>query len=975
MQGETPLISVVVPAYNRESTIAQTLDSLLAQTHRCWEVIVVDDGSSDATAERVEEYARRDERVRIYRQANKGVSAARNAGIARASHPWLFFLDADDWIVPTAFAALLQASSSSDEIDAVYAGYVRVDEKGRETRERRPAHAEDLFPAFTQMCAFAIHACLVRTDLVRAVDGFDETLVTCEDWDLWQRIARSGARFATIPDYIAYYRMRAKSASANGARMLEDGLKVIARGHAEDQRLTDVNPLHRSGAADSAKPLTQVYFVCYAAALAMSQGEDARWMLDALDDSRPPGIDAGGVAETLFLAVPNGRAANPEEWPEFPPAVLERCREFIDALSGWMGDKWLAFGARRALERLMLGVVAGSESRTVGGWHLTEIDCAGDPPLHLCTGAEVERVICAVRFGAHDLGAVELAACDGWIPPRVLADRIAEEFAWDLVGLLLARDIHPQLEIDRAGAAVRVARNGVTLAEGEAPTGSGFDEWLRGQVDWTLLLQEVLGNDTWTGEDFYSDRPQPRTRPRRKTGDAPVAVELSEPLPSIYCRKGVTIGATLAGVPLLTLRLRARRGRVQAHQIRKAVLTRLGFELCRAVIREWILAPAATGLSLREALAAAARGRSSAKDPATAWAPASRPRDLVPGWHGALAEIVPAGGAVLLIGRRASGAEGTSVSRYAVLPAAPRAEMLAAALQDDDPALEVGDGERGCVAYAPCLQWDRSSAGHCEADDASLLTGLESEQNFATRAKEDVPPAVAEPKLPILMYHRIATEGAEKTKRWRTHPDDFRRQLEFLRAAGYYSLSFEEWRAALNTRRVLPGKPIVITFDDGYEEFHREVAPLLTEHGFRASVFIVSELVGQVNAWDEGLGETLSLMDWPEIEQLASEGFEIGSHTRRHLPLVTLDKGRLADDLTRSKRTLEQHLGQPVRSLSYPFGLHDATVESVAGACGYEHAVTTDEWLASWSDSLLALPRLEVAGTDSIDDFAAMLRR
>jgi peptidoglycan/xylan/chitin deacetylase (PgdA/CDA1 family) len=91
--------------------------------------------------------------------------------------------------------------------------------------------------------------------------------------------------------------------------------------------------------------------------------------------------------------------------------------------------------------------------------------------------------------------------------------------------------------------------------------------------------------------------------------------------------------------------------------------------------------------------------------------------------------------------------------------------------------------------------------------------------------------------------------------------------------------------------------------------------------------------------------------------------------------LVTLDQEQLAEDLIRSKCTLEQHLGQPVSSLSYPFGLHDATVESVAAACGYEHAVTTDERLASWSDSLLALPRLEVAGTDSIDDFAAMLRR
>lgn len=984
MQGKVSTISVVIPAYNRESTIADTLESLLRQTYEDWEAIIVDDGSRDATAEVVSAYSHRDERIRLHRQTNAGVSAARNAGIALADGPWLFFLDADDWIVPTAFDSLF-AAASVDGIDAAYGGYVRVDEQGRETRERRPPHAEDLFPVFTQMCAFAIHACLIRIELVRSAGGFDESLITCEDWDLWQRVARAGARFAAIPDYVAYYRMRSQSASVNGARMLGDGLKVIARGHSEDARVDSIPTRNAAGAPTSSEPLARLYFACYAAGLVIADGADARWMLEHLGDLRPPDADASGVAETLFYAVPNGRAAAPDEWAQFPVEIFERCRQFVDALGEWMRDRWLGFQARRALERLTLGSIESAEPRTVGAWHLTEVDCLAAPPPHLSPGPAVEHLLCSIKVGSRAVGSVELPVIAGWVPPRVLADRIAAEHAWEILGAYFATSVYPELEVTRATSGVQVDRGGVLLATGTVPPLMDFGEWLHDQVGWAVLLQELRRLPDWTNERFYSEEPEPLPGSVLKGGRAPIAVELTEPLPAIDSEwDTTTIGLTLAGIPIATLRLAAVDGRVEPATIRRAALTQLGFGLCCEVVRELILAPARTA-PLAEILAAATASRTSLPAPDPEWVNGVPARPLIPGWHRALPELLEPGMSATVIGRRRHGADGTTASRYAVLPQSAAPALLAGAIGGGDPALEIGTTAAGCVAYAPCLQWDRPAlegggelgANGNEPHRRAPFAGL---RRLLPRRRTPTPPAETRdetammPRLPILMYHRVATAGSAQTARWRIDPDDFAQQLELLHDAGYYSLAFDQWRTAIATRQVPPGKPIILTFDDGFPDFLREAAPLLKEYGFSATVFVVAELIGRRNEWDADLGESLPLMGWEEIEQLHGEGFDIGSHSAKHLPLVTLDPGRLADDLARSKLLLEERLDSTVSSLSYPFGLHDAAVQSVAGTCGYEFAVTTDEWPASWSDSLLALPRLEVHGDRTIEDFATLLR-
>jgi peptidoglycan/xylan/chitin deacetylase (PgdA/CDA1 family) len=1163
---ERRLISVVIPAYNRESTLQSSLDSLLAQTLTGWEAIVVDDGSGDGTAAVAEEYARRDSRISVRHQVNRGVSAARNVGIAAAGGEWLFFLDADDRIAPTAFENLLSAAEARPEATAIHGGYVYVSADGREVRVARPDESDDLFPLFARTCAIAIQTCLVRTELVRAVGGFDERLVTCEDWDLWQRLARAGAVFAAIPDYIAFYELRAGSSSAQSARMLEDGLVVIGRGHGADERVAAA--LHPLGAPDEGLASARAYFACYCAGLAMADGSDGRWTLDAITDWASADVAADGLADTLLHAIPTARASIPDDWSSFPAEVLDACRAFIDALGERAGDPRLAPDARRMLERGVISTAAAGSTTTIGSWHRLALECEDAPPAAVRVEADVRGVLCDVRLGGRHLATVEVPALDGWLPARVLADRVAADLAWEIVGARFERDLYSRLETSEDGGRAVITRDGTVVWAGPADGGPRTGSWLHDRAGWTVLLQELLGRPDWDGTELYESPPDDTTDVLELGPDELGTVELTQPLPEVRSGGPVaTVAVTIAGVPFTRVRLPVDAGRVAAERLRRTVLIQAGFELCRAVARELILAPAATAeVPLRAVLASAAQRR------------AALPEEPALG-------LLPEDGGIL-IGRRANGADGTGVSRYAVLPAPARAELVRAARHNGEPVRVVGDGD-GPVVYAPCLEWARTGA----ADDESLLRRVAFESTFVTRpdpweyesdyeqrkyeqtlsllprrvgsalelgcaegiftarlaeradrvvacdisrtalaraaarldaldgvsflqldvfadrlpaehdavvcsetlyyapspahldhalraihaalrpggvfvtahahavaddpqapgfdwdvavgakgiAKAIVATALFElareirtgpylvqayrrrngrrirlrrpPRItradagamiadaaarylpeggevlsdgapsgsagardvPILMYHHVAPAGSAALRRWRVTPEEFEAQLRFLREAGYYHVTFEEMRAARTLNRGLPGKPIVITFDDGYSGFAEFAAPLLRRHGFGATVYVVTELVGQTNAWDADYGEALRLMDWETIGRLDAEGFGFGSHSRRHRRLVDLAPAELAADLAESRRGLEERLGHGVTTVSYPYGLHDPAVTYAAGACGYEFGVTTNEWRAAWDEPLLELPRLEVYGTFSLRDFQAML--
>jgi cellulose synthase/poly-beta-1,6-N-acetylglucosamine synthase-like glycosyltransferase len=225
----TPAVSVVIPLYNLRAFVGETIESVLAQTLApdAMEIVVIDDGSTDGGGEVVARYA---PRVRCVRQENRGLSAARNAGVRATRAPFLTFLDADDRLLPEKLATQLDVFRDRPELGAVYGGWYYIDGAGARLPQRgRSAHAGDLLPALLLGNLMHPHTVLVRRDLVEAAGGFDETLTSLEDWDLWLRLARAGARWHYVDRPLAEYRLRPDAMHQDPGRMLENRLRVLAR--------------------------------------------------------------------------------------------------------------------------------------------------------------------------------------------------------------------------------------------------------------------------------------------------------------------------------------------------------------------------------------------------------------------------------------------------------------------------------------------------------------------------------------------------------------------------------------------------------------------------------------------------------------------------------------------------------------------------------------------------------------------------
>jgi SAM-dependent methyltransferase len=693
-------ISVVIPAYNREATLGVSLDALLAQGHQDWEAIVVDDGSADRTAAVAQEYAARDPRIRVHRQANGGVSVARNTAIGVARHPWLFFLDADDWITPEAFAQLTAALERHPDAQLVNGGCTRVLADGTEIPEERVAQGEDLFAKFARTCAFSIHTSLVDTELVRRLGGFDTSLITCEDWDLWQRIVRTNVRFASIPDNVAYYRVRSGSASGDGVRMLTDGLRVIAQGYGEDPRLDGWPGARRSGEGEDAARAARLYLAAYAAGLEIAKGQDGSALLDLIEDRHAGDTDASGMAHTIFNAIAVARGTSVRRWPDYPPEVHEHLHGFVEALGRFTRDHWFALSMSQTLEELILQNGTDHAELLVGRTQVTRPPVAGPIADVALRGAQ--RLMVAPRDLEDGSAPIVLPVAGPIVPAMVIADALATTHGWEILRRHFAATIYPGLTV-RRDARIVVHRGRVKLADGEAAPEVETAQALHTAVGWIVLLQELWGRPDWEHDRFYDLGVKPA---REDRGGLVVVreelgiVEIAEELPAVTGVDGpLDVDVALAGLPLLRVRVHPTRGAVSAQALRGAISYAGGFELCNVVVREGLLlhdGPA--DLSLRARLAAAAARRRATANGA---APAGSDQ-LLPGWAAVAQEVAPSG--VALLGRHRYGTISGAAGRLALLPGKAAAHLEALAAHTGQPLIApAGGGAPEAVLHAPFL--------------------------------------------------------------------------------------------------------------------------------------------------------------------------------------------------------------------------------------------------------------------------------
>jgi peptidoglycan/xylan/chitin deacetylase (PgdA/CDA1 family) len=180
------------------------------------------------------------------------------------------------------------------------------------------------------------------------------------------------------------------------------------------------------------------------------------------------------------------------------------------------------------------------------------------------------------------------------------------------------------------------------------------------------------------------------------------------------------------------------------------------------------------------------------------------------------------------------------------------------------------------------------------------------------------------------MYHEIA-ERAEidaltrKTQRgYILARDDFEQQMDLLARSGFHPISLSALHDWSHSRMVLPPKPVVITFDDGFAGNYRHAFPVLTKYNFTATFFVVTNKMGDP-----------SMLTWADLKEMNRHGMSIQSHTANHPLLSTLTEDRTRQELTDSKRVIEESLGSPVNFLSLPNGDSNPFYVSVAQESGY----------------------------------------
>ncbi|HKN83957.1 MAG TPA: glycosyltransferase family A protein [Pyrinomonadaceae bacterium] len=238
-QTASPLVSVIIPAYDVSEFIGEALDSVLAQTFTDYEIIVINDGSPDTEAlERaLKPYM---SRIVYLKQENRGVSAARNTGIEAARGSLIAFLDGDDTWLPNYLEVQVARIQADPTIDVLYPNVIMFgdpSEAGEEFMTSCPSNGEVTFERLLLQECNVSNCSIARRETIIRAGLFDESLRSVEDFDLWLRVIKQGGRIAYHRDVLARYRRRTGSLTADPIWLSKHILRVLEKVR-ETMRLT-----------------------------------------------------------------------------------------------------------------------------------------------------------------------------------------------------------------------------------------------------------------------------------------------------------------------------------------------------------------------------------------------------------------------------------------------------------------------------------------------------------------------------------------------------------------------------------------------------------------------------------------------------------------------------------------------------------------------------------------------------------------
>ena len=1011
-----PTVSVILPAYNAAQTLGHSVASVQMQAFQDWELIVVDDGSGDTTCEAVESLAASDPRIVLHRQDNAGAAAARNTGLALAQGEWIQFLDADDQLEAGHFERMLAAAEAAPEAGLIHCGWQRVLDKERWWTPHPAFQFASPFAVAARTCPFAIHAVLVKREIIAGLGGFDTTLKVCEDWDLWQRIARTGTVFHAVSEVWVDVYLQQGSLSSDLASHLRDGLTVIRRGHEADPRMASPAPLHASGEPAPALRDAIWSHALWVASSAIGRGLDPVPMLETIPEALETQIDVAMLAQIVEDALVVGALAPCPPWPE----LWDRVEPGLPQLFAWLDGKApqakVGNRLRAELSLRIIDQIGTAQSRTLGNTRIERVELTATIPSLDLPGCE--RLRCIVLCEGEELCSFDKIIFDG------------------ITGRDLCRAIRAR--VDNEGLRTRLAdwhlRNGPTRYwQGalEAPRSA-----LR---LWRAAARARFGRDHAAGQMAYHD-----VLDLIYPAQAPLEGQTS--FRSIRDRFALSEEGMLQASELVLEREKQamtgpRPGEIvdygkpefweqlysaddpwdygNAYELRKyrqtleilgqkrfgralelacaeGNFTRLLATRCDAVIASDISVKA-----VEQARAALAEFDNVDviefdlfNDPLPGTFELivcsevlyySSDYDAIYRFAERAAQHLAPGGLLVMANARqvidepettgfcwdhTVGAKGIGEMAALVPQLALREEWVSPLYRIHcfERRSETAETAPGQEIAPPA-----SVAEPVRAIDLAYPLPAHVARQVFWRGGSDVPTAQEWHPFPILMYHRIVEDGPAGLAQWRTSPLAFAEQLQWLRDNGYTGVTLARMAEAFTAGKPLPAKSVVITFDDATRDFLDNALPLLHRHGFPAALFVPTAAVGRCAHWDSGHGEPAPILGWEEIASLANCDVTVGSHAMDHVRLTGLPPRDLARELIGSRATLEGRLGTAPDAIAYPFGAFDPAIRDMTADCGYTLGLSCVDGLITHDADMLALRRQEVKGGMTLAEFAMLV--
>lgn len=962
-------VSIILPAYNASTTLERTIASVKAQDYKDWEIIIIDDGSTDKTPELAQDYAKKDERILYYKQDNAGVSSARNTGLTKADGDWILFLDSDDTIDPR-FLSKMMHSANDNNSDIVICEYLHCNEgeklniSGKSSKLPKDAITELMIWPY-----FAVHAAITKREHVLKTDGFDTTLKTCEDWDFWIKIlTQEGIRYSNVNEVLAFYHNTPDSLSKGASDMFADCREIRRR-----QKEHVYGPLAAKYEMDEAQSiLKDTQELCWYVAVDAAQGHDKTYIHDTFEHLASPFQGDVWLNDCVFEGLNVGSCLKTRDTFKIWPKAQQTITKLFTIIEERTGHK----GAADMLLHALYDTFAKKCDIKEPLFHKNKayvralpfmfnpslpegVDCVslyfkiGDKKIRLQEIPVIQPLtrLRLLRIVAYELCDKLLAASTSRFPVG-LAAKILRKI------IKLRRKIRSKifkktgpenraLKAYGSSALKKIIRNindKIPKEPENSKSENKEDEYL-----------DYFSDDVWekifkTENPWNYDNPYEQLKYQQTLGLLPDK-KLDSAL-ELACAEGH-----------FTIDLADRVEKLLATDISETAVKRAA-ERCaeKTNIDYGVLDFVKDPIEGKYDLIVCSEVLYYTKDREKLYEVADKIANaLNPGGYLLMAHawLIEDDTSKTAFGWGDTQGVDTIIKTFLSHADLDSSSVLTTELYQLHLIQKKSDSTQPKPKEV-VVDYGTPLPGHVAAD---IVWGGAHATRYQTQSTERTR------HLPIPMYHRIAEDAPEDLQRYTVKPDEFEKQLRYMHRRGFYSIN----PALLNPAQHFPwdieGRPTVITFDDAYVDFLETAWPILQRNGFGAHMFVPTGYVGGKADWDSEYGEAAPIMNWDQIKYLSDQGVTFGSHLVSHRPSTELSLEELLEEAIVSKKTLEQKLEKPVTSVAPPYGVFGRREERIFQIAGYGSIFGIND--GGWAENgVTVLSRVFPDGTKDLNGFA-----